>query len=269
MRIIFSLFIVLTLSLSVISCKNEPKKSTIKHIKYKKNRKESFKDRVSRRGDPHKGSTKRESRLRPDEKIENYLRSYRADLKKKTGAVIAKLNMNLTKKKPNSTLGRFAAEVIKVKAEEYSKEKIDFSILNSGGLRKSLYKGDIKIKDIYELMPFDNHIVVVTLDGLEVKKICNEIVRNHGLPSDNIQIVATKNHYTSCKIGNKEIDNKKIYKIATINYLYKVGENVPTLKKGKLIHNMTNHLFRNAILEFVKEKKVIKKVIPIEYSYKN
>jgi 2',3'-cyclic-nucleotide 2'-phosphodiesterase (5'-nucleotidase family) len=204
-------------------------------------------------------------RVTPNSKIEDYLKPYRASLIEKTEAVIAKLNIDLTKSGSSSTLGRFASQVILEKSREYSKLPVDFALLNNGGLRKPLYKGDIKIKDIYELMPFDNYIVVVSVNGSEVKKMCNEIKRHHGLPMAGITIITGETDKDSCKVNNKEIDEKKEYLIATINYLYNVGEGVPSLKNGKLVKNMTNRLFRDAIIEYFKEKKVINKTIPINY----
>ncbi len=206
-------------------------------------------------------------RVEPNKKLEGYLQPYRASLKKKTEEVIGKLELDLTKKGNSNSLGRFASEIILEKAREYSKLPVDFAVLNNGGLRKPLYKGNIKIKDIYELMPFDNYIVIVSVKGSNVKKMCEEIIRHHGLPMAGIKILAGETTNKYCRINGKDIDEKKNYLVATINYLYNVGEGVPSLKSGKLVKNMTNHLFRDAIMEYIKEKKVINKIIPVNYSY--
>ena len=263
------LFIII-ISIFFISCNNKEVKTTDIKLNNKKtenivDHKKVKKVDLPNRKEPDLSGTQKEYRLYPDERVENYLKPYRAELKKKTDTVIAKLGIDLIKGKPDSTLGRFAAEIIRVKAQEYSKLKVDFSILNNGGLRKPLYKGDIKIKDIYELMPFDNYIVVLSFTGLEVKQMCKEMIKVHGVPIANLQIKTGEVSESSCTVGNKKINDKQKYLVATINYLYKVGEGVPTLKTGKLIKNMTNHLFRDAIIEYLKEKKVINKVIPVQY----
>jgi len=208
---------------------------------------------------------RKDLKLDPDKKLENYLKPYRTSLKKKTEEVIADLKIDLTKSGSSSSLGRFASQVILEKARLYSKLPVDFAVLNSGGLRKPLYKGELKVKDIYELMPFDNHVVVVSVKGSEVKKMCKEIIRHKGLPMANISITTGETNGDTCKVGNKTINIKKDYLVATINYLYKVGEGVPSLKNGKIVKNMTNRLFRDAIIEYVKEKKVISEIIPIQY----
>ncbi len=37
----------------------------------------------------------------------------------------------------------------------------DVAIINGGGIRTSLKKGEIKIKDIYSILPFDNYVVSI------------------------------------------------------------------------------------------------------------
>ncbi len=236
-----------------------------KNKKYKKKHKKSYYSREDNRFVEIKD--RQDVRVAPNSKVEDYLKPYRASLKKKTDEVIAKLKIDLTKKGYSNSLGRFASQIILEKARKYSKLHVDFALLNNGGLRKPLYKGDIKIKDIYELMPFDNYIVVVSVKGNEVKKMCGEIIHHHGLPMAGIAIRAGETDDKYCRVNGKDIDEKKDYLIATINYLYNVGEGVPSLKHGKLVKNMTNHLFRDAIIEYVKEKKVIDKIIPVNYSY--
>ena len=206
-------------------------------------------------------------RVSPNSKVEDYLKPYRSSLKEKTEEVIAKLEIDLTKKGYSNSLGRFASQIILEKARKYSKLPVDFALLNNGGLRKPLYKGDIKIKDIYELMPFDNYIVIVSVKGAKVKTMCKEITHHHGLPMAGLKIIAGETNGDTCDVNGKKVDDKKDYLIATINYLYNVGEGVPSLKSGKLVKNMTNHLFRDAIIEYVKEKKVINKIIPVNYLY--
>ncbi|MCK5416985.1 MAG: 5'-nucleotidase C-terminal domain-containing protein [Desulfobacterales bacterium] len=53
----------------------------------------------------------------------------------------------------------------------------DVAIMNSGGIRTSIAKGDITYKDVLKVQPFSNSIGLVTLTGKELKKYC-EIAAN-------------------------------------------------------------------------------------------
>jgi len=44
------------------------------------------------------------------------------------------------------------------------------AILNGGGIRTSIKKGEIRVKDVYSVLPFDNYIVAIKLFGREIKE---------------------------------------------------------------------------------------------------
>lgn len=200
------------------------------------------------------------NKIENDTEMEAFLKPYREEIKQKTETVIGKLNVDLVWSK-NSTLGRFAAMAMLEKSRDYSGINVDFSVLNNGGLRREIYKGDLRVKDIYELMPFDNYIVVLSLNGEKTQKVCEEIFK-HKLSIANLKIIYNKKTKdVKCFINDEIINVDKTYYISTINYLYSVGEGVPTLKQAKMEKEMMNKLFRDAIIEYVTSKKVIENLI--------
>ncbi|RVU54097.1 multifunctional 2',3'-cyclic-nucleotide 2'-phosphodiesterase/5'-nucleotidase/3'-nucleotidase [Anaerosphaera multitolerans] len=64
----------------------------------------------------------------------------------------------------NTLLGSWSCEVMA------DKTKAQVAIQNGGGLRRSLEKGQITVGDMYEIMPFDNYLVVMDLAGSELIK---------------------------------------------------------------------------------------------------
>ncbi|MGD8814349.1 MAG: 5'-nucleotidase C-terminal domain-containing protein [Anaerolineales bacterium] len=59
---------------------------------------------------------------------------------------------------------------------------IDFAFTNSGGLRADIDAGEVTFGEIFEALPFDNTLVVVELDGAEVRQVLEEgITGDHGL----------------------------------------------------------------------------------------
>jgi len=200
------------------------------------------------------------NKIENDAEMEAFLKPYREEIKQKTETVIGKLNVDLVWSK-NSTLGRFAAMAMLEKSRDYSGINVDFSVLNNGGLRREICKGDLRVKDIYELMPFDNYIVVLSLNGEKTQKVCEEIFK-HKLSIANLKIIYNKKTKdVKCFINDEIINVDKTYYISTINYLYSVGEGVPTLKQAKMEKEMMNKLFRDAIIEYVTSKKVIENLI--------
>mgnify|MGYP000371137957 FL=1 len=79
-----------------------------------------------------------------------------------------------------STLGNLVADLSYEKANELFKNKtgktVDFSMSNYGGIRAAIMKGDVTVSNAFELMPFDNTIVVVELNYDKIKALFNYFV---------------------------------------------------------------------------------------------
>lgn len=55
-----------------------------------------------------------------------------------------------------------------------SAHKADFAIMNTGGIRKSLFAGPVTKKDIYELLPFINYLVQFECTGVQLAKMIDK-----------------------------------------------------------------------------------------------
>ncbi len=71
-----------------------------------------------------------------------------------------------------TALGQWATRVMAEKAD------VQIGFQNGGGLRRSMYKGDITMGDMYEIMPFDNLMVKFDLSGADVKKAVDHGILN-------------------------------------------------------------------------------------------
>ena len=75
----------------------------------------------------------------------------------------------------NSSLGNLVADILFTQSDSiFNKQegkKIDFVLQNHGGIRSSLFKGDIKLTDIYKILPFENEIVIIEVLGETVEEI--------------------------------------------------------------------------------------------------
>ncbi len=137
--------------------------------------------------------------------------------------------------------GKWAANVIA------TYEDAVVGIINSGGIRRNGFPleidKDITYGDIFEIMPFENKIKVVSIKGYELEKLANY----SGLfISDSL----SKRNGT-VYINDEPIDANEYYRVATIDYLYE-KTNYP-FKTG-LNPVDTDILFRDALAEAVKKK---------------
>ena len=81
----------------------------------------------------------------------------------------------------NSTLSNMFADATYDMSNEIYKsisgENIDIVILNNGGIRSIISKGPISEKTAFELMPFENSIVVLKLKGNSINKMINYLIK--------------------------------------------------------------------------------------------
>jgi 5'-nucleotidase/UDP-sugar diphosphatase len=61
-----------------------------------------------------------------------------------------------------TNLGNFIADIMR------QVSKADAAIINGGTIRTNIGRGEIRIKDLYSALPFDNYIVAVTLTGKQI-----------------------------------------------------------------------------------------------------
>lgn len=189
-----------------------------------------------------------------DASITEMIAPYKKEVEKEMNTIIGEAAKKLTKAQPESTLGNWATDLVHQKCEDYLKRKIDFAVLNYGGLRiPSLPKGSITKGKIFELMPFDNLLVVIEIKGKDLPALFNHIAMKGGWPvSKQIKMTGHRDKAVDVHINGRKIENDRTYYVATNNYIANGGDNCTFLKDKKQIS--TGVLFRNAIIEFVKEE---------------
>ena len=124
-------------------------------------------------------------------------------------------------------------------------------LINFGGLRAPINEGDISIRNIYELMPFDNEIVIVSLSPDQVIGMLNYLFEKNGQPISNGQAILSSNK-KELIIGGKVYNFERHINVITSDYLAKGGDKMNFLKSEQMIQ--TGVLMRDALLDYVSKK---------------
>ncbi len=196
-------------------------------------------------------SIRTEQNLEENKNITALIAPYKVKLDAKMNKVIGSSAQTLSKKRPESLLGNWTADAIHTKSEEYYKQSIDFAYTNYGGLRiPAIPKGDITVGKIFELMPFDNMLVVLEMDGTALEELFTHIAARGGDPiSSHVRLNLTEPK--KALINNEPLDKNKTYKMATTNYLANGGDKLSFLKKRPRTN--LGKLMRDALREHVEE----------------
>lgn len=190
-----------------------------------------------------------------DSTINKAVGFYKKEHDEKMSAVIAKSDAALVKADIESTLGNFFCDAVIYETKKMLAQDsgiLDVAIFNKGGLRNSLPKGNITTGNIFELMPFDNEVVLVKLSGEQFKDMCNKIVEKGGIPIGGMRMVMKGSTPSDITIKGKPFDETKDYWVVTSDYLANGGDNYTFFKNAKERKNM-NVLLRNTIINYCED----------------
>lgn len=175
--------------------------------------------------------------------------------------VIGKLNGDLMKGGIGAgSLGNFVADAIRDRAQAKLGKPVLLAVTNSGGLRRNaITAGDLKVSDIFEVLPFENALVTLDLTGEQLLRFMTIVLSNRDAQSGARIVFKTNdqkaNELVSVKLRieghEKEIDPKANYPIVTIDYLVKRGGEYSILQEGKNMLPL-NLTLRDAVIDYVR-----------------
>ena len=164
---------------------------------------------------------------------------------------------------PEGTLGNFIADLSLFTLNNLNENlnlKADFCILNNGGLRTPINKGPITRRKIFEVMPFENELVVLKLNSNQLHELLKFIIeksyqsnsRKAGVPVSGIRLRISDNKITRGFVNTKELDYNKSYSVLTTDYLANGGDHMNFFKscKEKI---PTGILLRDAIIHYIED----------------
>jgi len=162
--------------------------------------------------------------IEPDSQISAMVSSFSSDIDKHYGTVIGKLKDRWeTVHGQETAIGDWVTDVMRKKL--YT----DVAVVNSGAIRKNLGPGDITVRDILELLPFNNQIVTFGCSGRQLRSIA---LQNIGFDAEGyiypLQISGltyTWRHSDSGEeivdilVNGEPLDMDRIYNVASLDYV--------------------------------------------------
>lgn len=166
-----------------------------------------------------------------DSHIDSVINIYRSDLEEEMNQEIALSAVAMEKGTPQGLLNNFVADLVFEKSRQLYKAEdnkpIDFCLLNYGGLRTSLPQGPVTRSRVFELMPFENEMIVITLSPEKTWELFEYLAAaNVGMPVSGITLGIKDNTVSDIKIQGEAFDPGKNYKVVTSDYLAGGGDNM-------------------------------------------
>ena len=120
---------------------------------------------------------------------------------------------------------------IEIAHSMYMTYACDFAVINTGGVRASINKGDVTYADLFQILPFENEVYIVTINGKDLKKfVANSAIYYWGIYLDSIK-------------------DDQDYLLAIVDYVYQ-SYIFDDYRTGEYVD--TNDLIRDIFINYIK-----------------
>jgi 5'-nucleotidase len=196
-----------------------------------------------------------------DEDLEEFISPYRNRINTEMDKVLAYNTHTMLKTDTphNTAIGNMMADAVLELAnpifkQRYSKH-IDAVLLNYGGIRAGMGKGNVTTRTAYEIMPFENMVVIAELDGVQMKNMLEFLSKTgKAEPIANMKLKFDRQGNPLTQLINGEpFDESRIYYVATSDY---IAENMDFFTNANQIYDI-DYKLRNLFIDYFVRKDTI------------
>ena len=186
---------------------------------------------------------------------------YKEKLDDRMNQKISHTMIELNRMGDNSNLGALLSDYLLEGANDWAVKnkmpKVDAAILNIGGIRNNISEGDILVRNIFEVMPFENEMVIVKMKGEDIQGIFDYYEKHQkNNPVAQLNIIVKDGKLIEGLINGERPQTGKTYYIATSDYLAMGGDSMYFFEKGETVK--TDVILRNLFLEYFRKNPEVK-----------
>ncbi len=205
-----------------------------------------------------------------DKQIKQIVNKYDLKINQKVNKLVNKTTIKLVGEREvvrhqETNLGNLIADAFVMGAKKIG-YNVDFGLINSGGIRKSLLPGKILYRDIIEVLPFNKTLTIIEVTGNQLY----QSIKNGGpVQVANLQIIrndTTLSLYQTSDGKRIRIDKNQKYQIATNNYVAMGNDNYIGFNENNIIEK-TKEIDCDVVADYInnlehpftyrKEKRII------------
>ena len=169
----------------------------------------------------------------PDAAMSALVNTYKHRMDSVMKQVVGTAAVSMDKERPEDLLSNLVADVLREAASCVLHHPADVGLVNMGGLRNILTKGPIMVENIYEILPFENSLCVLTMKGTDLRELCRNIAARGGEGVSGLELMITqRGELRHAAVGGKPIEDGKLYTVATIDYLAEGNDGMTALPQA-------------------------------------
>lgn len=191
----------------------------------------------------------------PDAEAVALLAPYKAKIDSVMYRVVGRAEMSMDRYRPESLLSNLVADVLRQAATDVLGRPADMGLVNIGGIRTSLSEGDITTGNIYEILPFENSLCVLTMKGSVLKHLFENIAVRGGEGVSGIQLqISRDGKLLKGTVAGAPVDDERLYTVATIDYLADGNDGMLALPQAEKRECPEGATLRSLFMQYVERQ---------------
>ena len=202
--------------------------------------------------------------IQADQDLEEFISPYRNKIKGEMDKPLS-YNTNTMYKTDtpyNTAIGNMMADAVLEMAnpifQHRYQRQIDAVLLNYGGIRAGMGEGVVTTRTAYEIMPFENMVVIAELDGQQMNEMITYLSKSSkAQPIANMQLKFDRYGGVLTQIINgKPFNEDRTYYVATSDYLVEGGDNMDFFLKATNRYDI-DYKLRNLFIDYFSKHDTI------------
>jgi 2',3'-cyclic-nucleotide 2'-phosphodiesterase (5'-nucleotidase family) len=186
----------------------------------------------------------------PNPALLTLIKPYSDSVNKSMNDVVGFAAKALDKKAPESSLGNFMVDAIYVMGKIKFKQPIDIAMMNYGGIRLTqLPAGNVTRGKIFELMPFDNILVLQKMKGSVLQQLLDITALKGGWPIAGATMQIKDKKAVNVMVGGKPLDPNAMYTTLNSDFVANGGDNADMLRS--IPQENIGYLMRDAYFDYI------------------
>ncbi|BAX80789.1 5'-nucleotidase C-terminal domain-containing protein [Labilibaculum antarcticum] len=169
-----------------------------------------------------------DSSSKKDTVFTNVIESYKSQLDGEMNELLSVSDEAMLTGKPESKLSNYIADAMLSIGKEFCLENklshsVDIVIMNQGGIRTAMPKGEITKGRMFEMLPFKNKLVIVGMKGHDLNILLNQVAEFGGEGISGVKMGIKDEKAVDILVNGAPVDLEKVYHILSIDYLVNGG----------------------------------------------
>ncbi|MBK9291011.1 MAG: 5'-nucleotidase C-terminal domain-containing protein [Bacteroidetes bacterium] len=183
----------------------------------------------------------------------SYIHPFKVRMEAEMGAVIGTSAVDMKVHRPESLLSNLVADVYWHEASGILGSPVDVAVVNLGGIRAGLPAGDITRRKIFEIMPFENELVILWLRGEHLIDLLEFFASVGGQGVSGLQMEIRNQEAVNILVGGQPIEMDKMYTLATNDYLAAGNDGMTALNRAER-QQPTGLKIRDMLMRYVQKE---------------